>query len=274
MARDIDLTSPKWLNLVFEGKNHTYGAYELRTDSSDRHLKALLIVTVLGLALIYLPNAIKAVIPEKAVDITQTIAVEMTDLDTEVPEDAQIKQMEAVPPPPLLKETIQFTPPVIVEDDKIRDEDLMKTQDDLTESKAAISIATVAGTEGGIDIAELDKHKVIVQEEKKPEIYTHVEEMPQFPGGDTELMKWLTSNLQYPVIAAEQGIQGRVTLRFVVKPDGSVDDVQIQKSLDPNCDKEALRVVKKMPKWIPGRQNGNPVYVYYSLPVTFRLQNN
>jgi protein TonB len=274
MARDIDLTSQKWLTLVFEGKNHAYGAYELRKDSSDRHLKALLIVTVLGLALIYLPNAIKAVIPEKKADVTQTTAIEMTDLNTEIPEEDQIKQMEAVPPPPLLKETIQFTPPVITKDEEIRDDELMKTQEDLTESKAAISIKDVAGVkEGGIDIAELNDHKVIVQDDKAPEIYTHVEEMPQFPGGEAELMKWLKDNLNYPVIAAEQGIQGRVTLRFVVKPDGTVDDVKIQKSLDPNCDKEAQRVVKKMPKWIPGRQNGNPVYVYYSLPITFRLQN-
>jgi protein TonB len=274
MAHDIDLTSQRWLKLIFEDKNREYGAYVLREESSDRHLKSLLIVTVLGLALIYLPNVIKSVIPEKKIEITETSIVDLSALETEVPEEDQIKQLEAVPPPPLLKETIQFTPPVVTKDEEVSSDELMKTQQDLTESQADISIADVVGVkEGGIDIAELEGHKVIIQDEK-PEIFIHVEEMPQFPGGDTELLKWLHNNLNYPLMAIEQGISGRVILRFVVKPDGSIDDIQIQKSLDPSCDNEAKRVVKKMPKWIPGKQNGNPVYVYFSLPIVFKLENS
>jgi len=98
--------------------------------------------------------------------------------------------------------------------------------------------------------------------------------MPEFPGGNGALMKYLSDNIQYPPIAAEQGIAGKVQVRFVVKPDGTVDDIQVVKSLDPSCDKEAVRVLKKMPKWSPGKQNGTPVFVYFSLPVTFRLQNS
>lgn len=274
MAKDFDLTSPKWLNLIFEGKNKEYGAYVLRNTSSDRHIKALIIVTIVGLALVYLPSLIRSAIPEKQ-DVEQLTGVEMVDLDLEndVPEENQIKEIENVPPPPILKETIQFTPPVITKDENVRDEDLMLTQQELTDTQVDISVATVAGVkEGGVDIADLQEHKVVVQEEKKPEIFSHVEVMPQFPGGERELLKWLTDNINYPVIAAEQGIQGRVILRFVVKPDGSVDNVEVQRSLDPSCDKEAVRVVKKMPKWIPGKQNGNPVYVYYTLPIQFKLQ--
>jgi len=122
-----------------------------------------------------------------------------------------------------------------------------------------------------VNIADLQENNTITEDDK-PQIFSHVEIMPQFPGGDVALIKWLQDNIQYPTIAAEHGIQGRVTLRFVVKPDGSVDQVEIQKSLDPSCDAEALRVVRMMPRWIPGKQNGNPVYVYYSLPVTFHLQ--
>jgi len=117
------------------------------------------------------------------------------------------------------------------------------------------------------------EHKEVVEEPEKLQIFSHVEVMPQFPGGDAALIKWLADNIQYPAIAKEQGTQGRVSLRFVVKPDGTIDDVQIVKGLDTSCDNEAVRVVKMMPKWIPGKQNGNPVYVYYSLPITFRLQN-
>ena len=108
----------------------------------------------------------------------------------------------------------------------------------------------------------------------KQPIFSHVDVMPQFPGGEAALIKWLSENLIYPKEAAEQGIQGTVILRFVMTPDGSVGDVEIIKGLDPACDKEAIRVIKTMPKWTPGKQNGNPVSVYYSLPVRFRLQGD
>jgi protein TonB len=274
MPKDFDVNSQKWLSLVFEGKNKQYGAYVHREESSDQHIKSMIIITVVLLLAIFLPKIIKSVLPAGG-GIEQVTDVNLSniDLNKDVPPENQIKQIE-VPPPPELKTTVAFTPPVVTKDKDIKDEELIKTQQDLTETKADISVADVKGADNGkVDIADLQEHKVVV-EEKKPEIFSHVEVMPQFPGGDAALLKWLGDNITYPTIAQEQGIQGRVTLRFVVKPDGSVDDVQVVKSLDPSCDKEAVRVVKKMPKWIPGKQNGNPVYVYYSLPVTFRLQNS
>jgi len=272
MAKDFDLNSQRWLALVFEGKNKEYGAYVHREESSDRHLKAIFIISLFALVLIFLPGLAKWVIPAQK-DNSQTTEVNLTDLvNKEVPPENQIKEI-VVPPPPELKATVAFTPPVIKKDDEIKDEELMKTQQELTDTKADISVATVEGTQGGtVDIADLQDHKVVV-EDTKPQIFSHVEVMPQFPGGEGALMKYLGDNIIYPTIAQEQGIQGRVSLRFVVKPDGSVSDVQVVKGLDPSCDKEAMRVVQKMPKWIPGKQNGNPVYVYFSLPVTFRLQN-
>lgn len=273
MAKDFDLTSQKWLDLVFKDKNKAYGAYELRETSSDRHLKALIIVTLVGLALIYLPALVKQAIPEREKEILEVSEIEMSDLTVqqEIPEENIIRELEAVPPPPALKETVQFTPPKIVEDDQVGDKEMI-AQDELTDTKAQISVASVVGTTDGVDIADIIDHKVVVQAEVKPdEIFSHVEEPPQFPGGQTELMKWLQSQIQYPAIASEQGIQGRVTLRFVVEPDGSVGHVEVLKSLDPSCDREAMRVVSKMPKWQPGRQNGNPVRVYFTLPVQFRL---
>ena len=273
MAQDIDLTSPQWTSLIFEGKNKEYGAYEMRNDSSNRHLKALIIVTIVGLAVIYLPSIIKNIIPQKSA-VEETTEVTMTDLNNlnEVPKENQIEQIKPVEPPPLLKATVQFTPPVVVKDEDVKEQKML-TQDELTENKAQISVATVQGTADGVDIKDLADHKVIT-EAPKEEIFQHVEQMPQFPGGETELMKWLRDNIQYPTIASEQGIQGRVVLRFVVRPDGSIDDVTIVRSLEPSCDKEAVRAVKKMPRWIPGKQNGNAVSVYYNLPVQFRLQNS
>ncbi|GHV57355.1 cell envelope biogenesis protein TonB [Bacteroidia bacterium] len=270
MTKDIDLTAQRWLDLVFADRNKQYGAYVLREESGKRHLNALLIVAIAGMALIFLPRVIKSVMPAPAVQ-TEVTEVNMTDLTTEVPEEDQIKQIENVPPPPQLKETVQFTPPIIKRDEEVTNE--LISQQELTENKADISVKTVEGVkEGGVDIADLQDHKVVVQEEK-PQIFSHVEVMPSFPGGEKAMMQWLQDNIQYPVIAQEQGIQGRVIVRFVVGPDGSVGNAEVQRSLDPSCDKEALRVIKKMPKWVAGKQNGQAVSVYYTLPVLFRLQN-
>jgi protein TonB len=270
MAQDIDLTSPKWTTLIFEGKNKNYGAYELRNDSSNRHLKSLAIVTVLGLAVIYLPNLIKSFIPKEK-EIIQVTEVDLANLDdlNEVNEENQIEEIKPVTPPPLLKATVQFTPPVVVKDEEVTEQKML-TQDELTETDKQISVTTVEGTKDGIDIRDLDDHKVIV-EAPEDQIFHHVEQMPTYPGGDNEFLKWLSNNIVYPTIASEQNIQGRVSIRFVVRPDGSVEDVQVVKSLEPSCDREAVRAVKKSPKWIPGKQNGNAVSVYYTVPVVFKL---
>ena len=276
MIMQVDfLNSEKWLSLVFEGRNKEYGAYVQREESSDRHLKAIAVITIIALGLIFLPKIIKSSLPTKEEHFGPGV-VTLTNVNTKnLPEDNQLKQI-VVPPPPALKPTVRFTSPVVTADVNVRNEDLMKAQQDLTNIKADISIATIDGTEGGtVDIADVAKHQVIVEDNtSKSAIPTYVEVMPEFPGGQAALMKWLSDNINYPIIAQERNIQGRVTLRFVVKPDGSVDDVVVMKGLDPSCDKEAVRVIKKMPNWLPGRQNGNAVSVYYSLPVVFKLQNN
>lgn len=108
-----------------------------------------------------------------------------------------------------------------------------------------------------------------VKFEKK---YDSVEQMPMFPGGDAKLMEWLSKNIRYPAVAAEAGIQGRVIMKFVVAPDGSVRDISVERSVNPLIDMEAYRVVRAMPRWIPGKINGEPVPVYFTLPVTFQLK--
>lgn len=272
MAKDINLTSSAWTDIVFEGKNKEYGAYRMRQTSRKRHYMALVgmvIFVVLALALPYLIEVVKAGLhTENVSDVTELSNLKMED---EVKEQDKIKQ-ETAPPPPPMKSTIKFTPPEITEE-KINKDDQMKSQDELNESKVTVSVADVKGTDDkhGVDIADLKDNKVVVQEEEeKP--FVGVEQMPQFPGGEKELMTYLSKNIKYPTIAAENGIQGRVTLRFVVSKTGDITDVNVIKGLDPSCDKEAIRVVKNMPKWIPGKQNGRNVPVYYTLPVSFRLQ--
>jgi len=268
------LNSEKWLSLVFEGRNKEYGAYVQREESSDRHLKAMFLITVFALGLIFLPKVIKSTLPVHDDGVVQTGIVQPTIIDTHTDAN-KILINKIVPPPPLLKSTIGFNIPKVTADDKVNNEDLMQTQQALSDSKLDISVTTIEGNPSGtVDIADVDRHQIMVEgntSENKPFVF--VEVMPTFPGGDAALMKWLQGNLIYPADAQERNIQGRVSLQFVVKSDGSVDGVEVVKGLDPSCDKEAVRVVKKMPKWIPGKQNGNAVAVYYSLPITFILNN-
>jgi protein TonB len=190
-----------------------------------------------------------------------------------VPEENIIQQYIA--PPVELKSTIKFTPPVIKKDEEVREDAEMKTQEFLTESNLAISVADVKGTneETGVDIATLQDHKVIVAAEPEEKIFEVVEQPASFPGGHAALMEWLGENIKYPVIAQENGIQGRVIIQFVVGRDGTIDDINVVRGVDPSLDREAVRLVGAMPKWIPGKQGGTAVKVRFTLPIVFRLQN-
>ena len=110
------------------------------------------------------------------------------------------------------------------------------------------------------------------QSESSTKVYDAVDEMPSFPGGLNGLMTFLSQNMVYPVTAQENGVQGRVTVSFVVETDGSITDVKVARSVDPFLDREAMRIVKAMPKWTPGKKDGKPVRVKYTVPVVFRLQ--
>ena len=151
----------------------------------------------------------------------------------------------------------------------------MKSQDEIMNSKVAVGFANVVGNDESGEV--LKAKEVLVTEPVKPKeeenkVFDVVEQMPSFPGGMSALMAYLQKSIKYPPVAEENGIQGRVICTFVVERDGSVTDVRVAKSVDPSLDKEAVRVVSAMPKWIPGKQNGQSVRVKYTLPVTFRLQ--
>lgn len=145
---------------------------------------------------------------------------------------------------------------------------------EIVEDDAQIEETIIASTDDtGPQIEIKNIENVVVEDpQKEEEVFMVVEKMPEFPGGMGELMKWLSKNIKYPAIAQENGVQGRVVVQFVVNRDGSIVDPQVIKSVDPYLDKEALRVVKAMPKWSPGEQRGKPVRVKYTLPVMFRLQ--
>lgn len=276
MAKDINLTSKKWNDIIFEGKNKDYGAYEMRQFSSKRHIIAFSLIIVLVIFVSFLPSLIQTVSSSRKVTENISESTVLVDLQKELEEQVQEKDIireETAPPPPPLKSTIQFTAPEIVDASEITEDDAMKTQDELAESKVQISVATVEGTddEHGIDIADLEQHKVIA-EDIENKVFDVVEQQPQFPGGMSELMKFLSDNIVYPQIALESGLQGRVIVQFVVNKNGEIVNIQVVKGVDPFLDKEAVRVINMMPKWIPGKQNGQAVNVKFTLPVNFKLK--
>lgn len=266
----IDLTSPEWCDLIFVGKNKEYGAYKMRKDSPKRHNLAMVLVLVIAVVGFSIPRLIEWVKPQQKEVMTEVTT--LSSLEEPEVKQEEFKKVEPLAPPPQLKSSIKFTAPVIKKDEEVHEDDEIKSQHELTETKVAISIADVKGNneESGKDIADLKQ--VVTQEVKEEKPYDVVEQMPTFPGGNEALMKFIGDNLKYPAISQENGVQGRVICKFVVSATGVIENVQVVRSLDPSCDKEAIRVIKSMPKWIPGKQNGKAVPVNYTVPILFKLR--
>ena len=282
MAKDVDLSSKEWTDLIFEGKNKEFGAYKMRQASNGRHNKAMIVIVFFIAILFILAFVVNTVIKTaeaKPDDEIQQAMVEMATTDDEQDEEEEDQpKMEEQPQPEVIKEellnTAKMTELVIAKDEEVVEE--IKSQDELKEDERAIG--QVNEDRGVDDIINAQEHKeAVVVEEKAPvvehKVFDAVEQMPSFPGGDQALYNWLGSHLVFPQEAIEDGVGGRVTVKFVVRKDGTIGDAQIVRGKHPALDKEALRVVKSLPKFNPGRQNGQLVDVWYTLPVNFNLQN-
>ena len=174
-------------------------------------------------------------------------------------EEVEITRPENTPPPPPPPPAPVVTEVLnVVEDDvELEQQDILSSEDNQQEAQTAVYTPPAVVEE---------------EEESAQQIFTVVEEMPKFPGGQAALMQYLAKNIKYPTIAQENGTQGRVIVQFVVNRDGSIVDAKVVRSVDPYLDKEALRVINTMPKWKPGMQRGKPVRVKFTVPVMFRLQ--
>ena len=279
----IDLYDPKWVDMVFAGKNKEYGAYQLRKGTSGRNIKALLIL-VIAAALVGGFLAWK-VIEQKQAEEQQAYmeAMELAQLQEQAKKEK--KKPEPIKPKveqkkeiPVARETQKFTAPVIKKDELVKEENQVKQMDQLddkvavgTENKEGVKDRTVEAVRNDIAVAAPPPPPA-PKPEVSNKVFDVVEEMPSFPGGQGALMSFLSSNIKYPVVAQENGVQGRVIVGFVVERDGSITDVKVMRSVDPSLDREAQRVVRAMPRWKPGKQNGSAVRVKYTVPVVFRLQ--
>lgn len=285
MAKDVDLSSQGWTDLIFEGKNKEFGAYQLRRSSGSRHNKSVLIVMVvlalvLSAVILIASGVIKLDSEEDA-----GIGVEQEQVLAELPEEDIEEDIEVfdMPPPPPPEEVIPI--------EEVAAEQLvteLKLVDEVDETKEIKDVSEVMKNEaqfGNKDVegtADLNKteveDKVIVEEKpveapKVEQVFTVVEQPASYPGGEAELLKWIANNIQYPPMAAEEGAQGRVVVQFVVEKDGRVGHVNVVRGRHPELDKEAIRVVKAIKtRFIPGKNNGQPVRQWFTLPINFKLQ--
>ncbi|PLX24084.1 MAG: energy transducer TonB [Salinivirgaceae bacterium] len=182
-------------------------------------------------------------------------AVMDVNLEEEMIQTQRQEEIKPPPPPPPPQKKVIEELTVVDNDEDIDDE---------------LDIDTEADEETMIEQTDIMIEEE--EEEEEPEIFMVVEQMPEFPGGQGQLFKYISQNINYPAIAKENGIQGKVFIQFVVGKDGSITNVTVLRGVDPSLDKEAVRVVQSMPKWTPGKQRGKPVFVRYQVPINFRLQ--
>lgn len=261
-----NVVSPQRNEIVFVGRNHAYGAYALRTN----YTRTVSLVIAGLLVAVSLAWAIKFFYDNKGhEEDLANVNMDVTQIDLTPPPIDKTEPPPPPPPPPPVVETIKFVPPVIKEN-AVEDEPpppqekLQDTQVSTQTQEGSGDQDLVVPTEGGNGPVE----------EKPAEIFTVVEEMPTFPGGMGELMKYIQKNIQYPQVEKEADIQGTVYVKFVVEANGSISNVEIAKGVKggANLDKEAMRVVKSMPSWTIGKQNGRPVRVLMNLPIKFQLR--
>lgn len=263
-----------FLDILFEGKNHEYGAYELRRKYQDRLARAVVFTLILCLIAIG-GFALSNYLAKEALLHPKPVAknVVLENVDIKQPDQPPPPPPPPAPEPPKVKPQVQYTPPKVVKDAEVKPDEQPPDLDKI--KNQAISTKTLAGDPNGIDPGLVaDKGAGVVAAAPNPnKVFTFVEQMPAFPGGETALMKYLGSHIRYPAVARENGIQGTVVVQFIVGPDGTIRDVKtVGSKKGGGLEDEAVRVVKGMPKWTPGRQNGRAVTVQYSLPVRFVLQ--
>ena len=255
-------------DIVFENRNKIYGAYFIRREYTRTVLLALLITVSAALVIALVPKILQ-LFNNAIEDIAVNTDVTQIDL-TPPPIDETAPPPPPPPPPPPVMETVKFVAPVVV-DEPVIDEPPPPIQ----EVETQISTVTQEGNGDDDEIIIPDEgNGNAVVEEVKEEIFTFVEQMPGFPGGEEERLKFIQKNTKYPMMEKENGIEGTVYVSFIVDKQGNINDVKVMRGVSggPGLEKEALRVVKMMPKWSAGKQNGKEVQVQFYMPMKFELR--
>jgi periplasmic protein TonB len=258
MAKE-KITAPAFDDIVFEDRNKEYGAYKLRKRYNRTVLISLGIGTIILATGIITPYLNAKALENRQKRAERQVEIKMENLDTPA---EQVAPPPPPPPPPVdVIQQAKYVPPVVV--DSIKPEEVSQL---MTADQAQVEVKNE-------EAVEQVEAKVEVQEDDPEAVpFVVVEEMPMFPGGDPELLKYIAEHTNYPEVAKENNIQGRVIVRFCVTSKGGVSQVSILKGVDPELDAEAIRVVNTLPPFKPGKQGGKPVPVWYMVPITFTLK--
>ena len=285
MAKNnIDLTSKEWRDIVFADKNKEFGAYVMRQERDKRHNRAFVfllagLVALIGIIIvwgIYSDKMAEKAAIEAKLQAEKMLAAQLEQMEQqeeeEVEPEEQKVEIEIPEVPQEVLATVQVTQIAIV--DEVKNE--VMDMEDQKEDNTARGVVNQEGSDDADKFQAVQEAVVVKEPEpekpKEEEVFVAVEQQAEFPGGMPALMKWLSNNIRYPEAAQQNDVQGRVIVKFIVEKDGSVSQAQIVKGVDKDLDKEALRVVNKMPKWQAGKNNGVAVRSYFTLPVNFRLQ--
>ena len=237
--------------IVFDNRNKAYGAFFLRQLTQRNTIKAAILMVGLSSLLTGFTFVDFGFLSKSDEDLSIERVVTLT-----------------APPPPL-RPTVKFVEMIVKKDEEVADDEEVITIEEITSD---ISTSTQEGDEDAdIVIEDVKVVQAPVVVEKK--IYEFLEQMPEYPGGTKKLYEYLGANIKYPRMARDNGIEGTVYLKFIVDERGEVSDVQVLRGIGAGCDEEAMRVIREMPKWTPGKQNGKPASVWYKLPVKFTLSN-
>lgn len=254
------VVAQSWEDVVFENRNREYGAYVLRRVYSKNVFIGLMLTAALILFIIYFPLIVAMFQGEEVIEKAPPRKLVYTELSAPPPID------KPKPPPPQiqlpkLQKVIKFVPPKVVKEQVV---DEVPTIEEIKENEVA-----AVEVEGPTEVVFEEPVEEVVVDDNQ--IFTVVEQQPEFQGGYEAMINFIKKNLRYPASARRMGVDGTVYVQFVVGKDGSISEVKTIRGISADCDREAERVVKSMPSWKAGRQNGKPVFVRFVLPIRFKL---
>jgi protein TonB len=260
----LDIIKNQWLDIVFEGRNKIYGAYELRKSNSKTTIKALIIGSVIFAFAVAAP-LIASFLPDSGEDeVDNNVKIATVKLP---PKKEEVKPNQPPPPPPPPKvDQVKFTKPVVAKAEEVT-EDPPKIEE-LKDKK--VGSETIKGDPDAVltvDEPVGTGTAAVVEEDNQVYNTAGIEVKPDFPGGIEKFYKFVGNNYKTP---EEEGLKGKVYVTFVVEKDGSLTDIKVLRDIGYGTGAEAIRVLKKCPKWTPGEQNGKKVRVLYSLPITIQ----
>jgi protein TonB len=259
MEKDIK-RNPKFDDIVFENRNQEYGAYTLRTGYNRTVLFSILIGTIIIVTAVIAPYLNAKALEDRQKRAERQVEIKMENLDQ--PNNQVVPPPPPPPPPADVVQQQKYVPPEVV--DSVKPEDMKQL---MTADQAQVEVKNEEAVEV---VAEVKEEVQDLDPEATP--FVVVEESPEFPGGVNELLKYIGEHLNYPEIAKENNIQGKVIVKFCVTSKGGVNQVSILKGVDPELDKEAVRVVNELPTFKPGKQGGKPVPVWFLVPIIFALK--